>query len=429
MSEHESANTLSSRTTPTWEVELLISGVAVFAMLQLAGWLNGLLFMLLPRFGDAMREPLQIMYVYTESAAVILAITFALHLLLRARWIALVGINSVFPQGIRWDRLRIGPVQKALDMQRLKSPDHLIDRADNRATVVFAIGVQMATTLLLISVIVGIVFFLTMTGARLLELYPDPRQVFVCCVLGLVLPFALLPLVDRYIGGRFRPGGHPHRFLTWMFRLMSTIGMSQNTAVTALVSSHSGHRRFSIAIVLTMFMVAASVMLGVISQRHPERFGGYSLFPNTNEISAQALDNAHYEDRRDPVRDSTAPYVQGSVVTGPYMRLAVPFVPGRDDLALRTNCPNAVSMKEDARRSRALLECLRQLYPVQIDGKPLPALQFDAGTDSRGNRPILLAMIDIRALSPGRHELAVAHPVDPANKDTDDGWNRIAFWR
>lgn len=429
MSQHESPNTLSSRTTPTWEVELLISGVAVFAMLQLAGWLNDLLFMLLPRFGDAMQEPLLIMYVYTESAAVILAITFALHLLLRARWIALVGLTSVFPQGIRWDQLRIGPVQKALDMQRMRSPDELIERADNQATVVFAMGVQMATTLLVISAIAGIVFIVTMAAARLLDLYPDPRQVFVYCVSGLVLPFALLPLVDRYIGSRLRPGGHPHRLLTWIFRLMSAIGMSQNTPVTALVSSHSGHRRFSIAIVLTMFMVATSVLLGVINQRHPERFGAYALFPHVGDMQAQTLDNAHYEDRRDPVRDATAPYVQGSVVTGPYLRLAVPFVPGRDDLALRTSCPEAIAASDDARRSNALLACLQKLYPVQIDGKPLPALQFDAGTDPRGGRPLLLAMIDIRALSPGRHELAVAHPVDAANKDTDDGFERIAFWR
>ena len=39
---------LPRRTTPTWEVELLISGVAVFAMLQLPGWLDDRLFALLP---------------------------------------------------------------------------------------------------------------------------------------------------------------------------------------------------------------------------------------------------------------------------------------------------------------------------------------------------------------------------------------------
>jgi hypothetical protein len=37
----DSADKLPKHTTPTWEVELLISGVAVFAMMQLPGWMTG----------------------------------------------------------------------------------------------------------------------------------------------------------------------------------------------------------------------------------------------------------------------------------------------------------------------------------------------------------------------------------------------------
>ena len=51
---------LPRHTTPTWEVELLISGVAVFAMLQLPGWLDDRFFALLPRLGLDWAEPAQI---------------------------------------------------------------------------------------------------------------------------------------------------------------------------------------------------------------------------------------------------------------------------------------------------------------------------------------------------------------------------------
>ena len=47
---------LPKHTTPTWEVELLISGVAVFAMLQLPGWLDDGMFALAPRLGAAWGE-------------------------------------------------------------------------------------------------------------------------------------------------------------------------------------------------------------------------------------------------------------------------------------------------------------------------------------------------------------------------------------
>ncbi len=415
-------------TTPTWEVELLISGVAVFAMLQLTGWLNDLLFKLLPRFGEAMHEPLRIMYVYTESAAVILAITFALHLMLRARWIALVGMHSVFPEGIRWERLRSGPVQKALDMQRLGSPAALIERADNRATVVFAIGVQLASTLLLISVLVGALFALTWAGARLLGLDPDPGQLFVRCALGLLLPFALLPAIDRYLGSRLRSGSVAHRLLTWVFRLLAAIGLSQNASVIALASSHGGRRRVGLAIALMTMLITSGVLAGIFGQSHPRYLGAYALFPHADDIPTRTLDNAHYGNRRDPAHDATAAYVQDAVATGPYLRLAVPYVPGRDDRAMQSACPAAVEKAGDA-RAGALLDCLQRLHAVRLDGRPLPGVHYDAGTDPRGDRPLLLAMIDIRALPPGRHELAVAQPVDPGDKDADDGWERIAFWR
>ena len=49
-------DTILGRTARTWEVELLISGVAVFAMLQLPGWLDDRVFERLD--GAAVRERL-----------------------------------------------------------------------------------------------------------------------------------------------------------------------------------------------------------------------------------------------------------------------------------------------------------------------------------------------------------------------------------
>src|SRR5690606_8049809 len=82
-------------TTPTWEVELLISGVAVFAMLQLPGWLDANYFALRPRLAEVWLQPLSPLHMYLKGAAVILAVTFVLHLICRAHWIALVGMSSV----------------------------------------------------------------------------------------------------------------------------------------------------------------------------------------------------------------------------------------------------------------------------------------------------------------------------------------------
>ena len=152
---------LPKHTTPTWEVELLISGVAVFAMLQLPGWLDDRVFALLPRFDREVANMLETLYIYLKSAALILAITFVLHLTLRAHWIALVGMHSVFPDGVRWERLRMGPAQRTFQQQRLGTAAGTIERADNRATVVFAMGVMLGSVLVLIGIVVAVALGVT----------------------------------------------------------------------------------------------------------------------------------------------------------------------------------------------------------------------------------------------------------------------------
>ena len=85
-----------------WEAELLVSCIAVFAMLQLPGLLDDAIFSLRPRFDATWTSLLVLLYVYGKGAAVLLAATFTIHLLLRARWIALAGMHAIYPQGVDW---------------------------------------------------------------------------------------------------------------------------------------------------------------------------------------------------------------------------------------------------------------------------------------------------------------------------------------
>ena len=75
---------LPRNTTPTWEVELLISGVAVFAMLQLPELLDRYILDWYPRLVDRWAKLLFLVYVYAKSAALILAVT-AVASLIKAR--------------------------------------------------------------------------------------------------------------------------------------------------------------------------------------------------------------------------------------------------------------------------------------------------------------------------------------------------------
>jgi hypothetical protein len=415
---------LPKHTTPTWEVELLISGVAVFAMLQLPGLLDDAILAMLPRFGPGWAQPLEVMYMYLKTAAVILAATFSIHLLLRAHWIALVGLHSVFPDGIRGERLRMGPLQRAADERHAPGRDQLIDQADNRATVVFAIGVMMATMLLTVSLLVALVFGLLSLLLLATGVPADNALVFAASAMLVVVPFAVASFVDRRWGARLAPDGFAARALSRMFQCYRTLGFGRGNNAMALLASHGGQRRTMLLVMAVFFPIMFSVVVGLKALQHPERFGNYGRFPGAAAGPGGNVDPAHYDAMRAPSRDPAVPFIQDAVVAGPYVRLVVPFLPGRDDVAMRAACPGAGV--DDS----AAMACLQRLHALALDGKPLQGQRYDAGNDPRTDRPALVAMIDVRALPPGRHELRVARTDASAGEraagETD---YVIPFWR
>lgn len=429
MSELESPHQLPRHTTPTWEVELLISGVAVFAMLQLPGWLDDRFFSVQPRLDTKWYQLALLVYFYSKSVAVILAATFASHLLLRARWIALVGMHSVYPGGVRWEKLRMGPVQRELTVRSQLSMEVLIEKADNLATTTFAMGVAMALIVVNLTCLLAI-FFTAINGLIWITGWEEFFGKFPLLLIALIFfVSALVSNLDRHYGARWLKGGLMYRITSGTYRLISLVGLGRsNNRIMGLVSSNSGHWVERVVPILVIGGAVTGVMLTYSGMREVTRFGGYGLFPAAAGV---ALDAANYTDSRDPSRDPAVPFVQSMVVTGPYLKLIVPYEPRRDGPALSGNC--AASAKTGAERDAGLVACLQALHPVALDGKWAANQHYEVASDPRTDRPALLAMIDIRNLPPGRHELRVGRA--PAPDDEAQATNRksreyvIPFWR
>ena len=433
MSEHESPNKLSSQTTPTWEVELLISGVAVFAMLQLPGWLDDGFFSVQPRLDSKWYQLALLVYFYSKSVAVILAATFVIHLLLRARWIALVGMHSVYPGGVRWEKLRMGPVQRELTERSQMSMDAIIEKADNLATTIFAMGVAMALIIVTVTALLAFVFAAT-NGLIWITGWQDDFGQFPLMVIALIfLVIALITNLDRRFGARWLKGGLMHRIASGTYTLISRIGMGRsNNRIMALLSSNSGGWLMLMVPIIVIGGAVSGVMLAYSGMRDVTRLGSYGLFPAAHGV---ALDAANYSDSRDPARDPAVPFVQSMVVTGPYLKLILPYEPRRDGPALHRNCP--ASAQTGTERDAGLVTCLRSLHALSMDRVAIPNVRYESTSDPRTDRPALLAMIDIRSLAQGRHELRVGRapsPTSPSREKDDEAAPDaqdyiIPFWR
>ena len=427
----EATRHLLRRTTHTWEVELLISGVAVFAMLQLPGWLDDRMSALAPRLAEEWLAVLRLSYFYAKSAAVVLATTFALHLLLRAQWIALVGTHSVYPKGILLDRLRMGPIQRAIEEARPESTSDAIERADNRASIVFAIGVSVASILGTICIGFCGILVVATAATRMMGWGMDPL-ITMCVVFGIFMaPFGFATWLDHQFGARLPDEHWLRRLIQALLRFYTRIGMGRrNNHIVAILTSNGGERKMMGVLVGVMLAAIIGVVVADLLGRDGNRFGSYAQFPESGRL---ALRPANYDDQRDPTSESLEPFVQSAVITAPYLQLMVPYRPNRDEAAMRAAC----AMHSSGRRGDALalarLACLQDLHPVTLDGKPVQDLRYDIASDPRSDRPALLAMIDVRDLPRGRHELRIGRPARVGRKqdkdNPDPGYDAIPFWR
>ena len=164
--------------------------------------------------------------------------------------------------------------------------------------------------------------------------------------------------------------------------------------------------------------------------RDGSRFGSYVQFPESSRL---AIHPANYDDQRDPASERLVPFVQSAVITDSYLRLVVPYRPNRDEAAMRTACAMHTSGLQGDALAVARLACLQDLHPVTLDGKLMEDLRYDIASDPRSDRPALLAMIDVRDLPRGRHELRIGRPPRAGRKqdkdNPDPGYDAIPFWR
>ena len=429
---------VSRHTTPTWEMELLISGLTVFALMQLPGELDRWLAGMMTRFEAEWQTIVLLFYVYVKFAVVALIGTFILHLAARGYWVALVGMRSVFPDGMRWDRLRGGPIYRDYAMHSTPTQEARIERADDRASIVFGVGVGLAFLMLVPLLMVTTGFLLALALSWAFGLRERWTELFFAAVALMVLPLLVATLFDRLRGARLDPAGIPARVIRVIYRLYGRIGMGRyGNSLLAVFYTQVGPRRAGFAVSVVTLLVMLAIMLGMQQQRGTLDIGNYNWLPPVDRAASRIVDPQRYLSLT-PVRTGldTDPFIQSEIVRDPYLKLFVPYLPTRLNLGIPQRCPDVDPVVLDdaaleEARLAAVLACIATLHPVTLDGKPVADLRYDihaeAGTGVRG----FLAMIPVHDLARGRHELAVT-PAPRTRARANDKPLRplvIPFWR
>ena len=445
MASTEDASTTAASSTPvaerrvaferlrerTDELELIISGISLVALVSLPGWLFDQ-WVRLEVHVDGRRGlfvefgvPLAIGLCYTLAGA------FLIHLVARAYWVGLIGLKWVFPKGIRWDRVTSqGPLMREWLSARFSDLDPFIDASDRFASTVFALVSLVALSFVWVVMPLAALAIALDVASRFTSI-PDTLAATIFTSFFIVLASISLPLyvLDRVAGAMMHKGRRPWPALIAVLRFLTRLQgwfypQRLLLPVQLIFESNLPRRTFSIAFgTIIMF----TTLIGVTQLSTARQFTvmGEYAFATSDDV-AGGLRTAHYESLRS-ANDALLrePVIPSDLIADPYLRLFLPYVPSRDNDVLKKRCSPGGGDRSAEHRA-----CVAALWTVTLDGAPVDVAAFDFAERRDLGMRGLQGYLSTGALTPGRHELLVGWSTGSEQKERNLRARRfrIPFW-
>lgn len=440
-SEPDFQEKLRELTAQSWNLELIVSGAALYATLSLPDLMDNLFTYYrynLMTDTDYIREalPAQVLGLI-KGVCYILFGAFLANFVMRAFWIGLVGLLAAYPKGIQYDQIyRLSKYsQKRLSTEMGSLPAYII-RLDRRCNVVFALAFSLV--LLFLSVAAAyILFILVETGLQLLvpnSLYETVRTVvgwvLILIIGGISISVTILNMA------RFRDN---ERYATLVFRLTEGfsilfLGMYRPllyivyTFYSQIPEKTLKKRLVSILGVLFAAEMVFMVYQVLHTQNTTDMLDARSFM--SMRAPAQMVTANSFDNLRAPDQLIDKASIQSDIIREPYVRLFISYPKLLDtELAKRfkePSWPDNLSRKERReKRASWYLKSMESYFSVYLNDSlyKSPGLLFTQRPDNnqRGLTTVLLT----KNLKDGRNELRVMVP-DSINKPKL--YYQIPFW-
>lgn len=368
----------------SWELELLISGGAIFTLYQLSDYFLEFIFTV--KFTSHIPGT-DLFIVLGMFGLKVLTLGFTAHLLLRAFWLGLVCVNYVYPGGIKADRLKF---QKPFK----NSEENGGDLRDQITNVDRWCGTVMYLSILSSCVIFGgILIFLTIVTL--------PLQITGG---GLVLPYIwgvlsiwLLYLIDLVAGGALRRIPVLSYLLYPIFVAFDLISL-RRVYGRSLAMFASNMKRWRFLIGFMLFFCATSFFTYMTLYRtmhwpNPIDSRQYRWEMTANDIW---WSRHTYRDQMadEDMSKATLPNIQSDIITENYLRLWIPYNADYDSSV------NSIETEDD--------RFLENIIKVELDGVELDSIVWYGAWHSDIDQIGIRSNVYIGDLANGHYVLTVS---------------------
>jgi len=364
----------------SWNPELIISGFAIYATLSLPDLIHQIYnnYATNYQINDLAGNEIIPMLIagILISICQLLSITFVIHFILRGFWVGYLGVLSVFPKGVDFEKVTtLGNYGKEKLKSKMKDLDTLAIQLDRASSIIFAIAIIivlqfMGVGFMYLAFVIFYSILQNILGVAVYSKYSNFIEIGAFAVMS-------IPVIALIILNRKSLRNHP-KYGVWHYnlstRFQKIVMPFFSTHIQSLaLTFYSRIPRwkttlFSLLVGFTFVFMMSFNMLQIKNAGY--LFSIHHFY--TPKLSEVSLSNSHYEDKRstNTPRIATIP---SDVITTPYIKLFIAYPKKMDKYldSLYKKPKDTLSKKSKYEHKRAFnrlnMTYLEDFYTIQLN--------------------------------------------------------------
>lgn len=426
----------------SWNLELIISGAAIVLSAQLPDLVDDMFYYYhfnLSYDWDSSASYLPVLaFAFFKTVAYLMTVMFLAHLTMRAFWVAMVGLQAAFPEGIRYGQVpNMSPGIREYQEQKFGKLEDYILRLDRLCNQVLAFAFLVG----LMGVGIGILYNLFFGLAQISRALFPPAAIAVLYRLfvGFSVGLAVF-IIGLNIYLKAKPQKET-RILPWVKRFYGIISAvllpfiyRPINYLTLTFVSNLARRRYYMSMVLVMVFVMCSVFvvfiekIGDLKGRHLLEWRDYYA----SGAPATELVTNRYDNLRVKQCDLPPVSLPSDVVEGPFLPVFVLY-PKMLDRQLAQLDPLPELPDSLPRQTRLMmtdslrLACLSGFFKLYVNdslyARPDWLFSQKTGATTRG----LTVYLPTAGFRPGKNLITVKVPTE-SKPDSLREFGTVPFW-
>lgn len=396
----------------SWEAELLISALVLYALFQVPDFLDEFSHRSFGRGSQFIR-----LFDSLESGIKLLQFGYILHITVRGIWVASVGFSYVFPDGINSENLGFkGKFKK--ELQKNPSLVKSVLKLEELSSMIYGLSFTIFGTFIGLSTLlfffIFVANFISPYSPNAITSDTTPFGLFsLAYALGVILLF-----IDFITSGLFRRkewGVDWFYPIAWFFRII-TLSFLYRRSMLVLLSNLKGWKARIVSLAIAAVLGGFVFIRGEIDDRSLESY--------LDKSTQGEFNMGNYENFR-AKGDLLVSSIQSDIVSDSYLKVFLMDLPVFDNM--KESMYNNKEIKWDYLNSDSSSYYLNRWLTVKIDTTAFNNLIWVNAQHPTERIFGFYTYIDIESFERGHHKLKITADTASLNKKEKWAWNDSEF--